>query len=438
MRIPKTLLTPWLVDIGALALIHAVVLLPPWWGLGADVVAPTRAERNTVAAMTAAFLICAWLLRDRALLPGLHTLGRAANTLTGVFGVLLLLIVLLRLDYSRSLLLLYFVTCLIWFQLQLYHRVYFSRIELLQAPGGRQFPLEELRGRLRCRQLKKPELPDARFTGVVADLHSQLPEEWSRMLAEASLRGVPIYDSGLVYETLSGRVPLNYLSDHWLGILQPPFFYVRVKRLIDISAAAAALIALAPLLALIALAIRRDSPGPALFSQRRIGYKGGRFRIWKFRTLRDRDHGDTAAVNPKEVTRVGRWLRRFRLDELPQFWNVLRGDMSIIGPRALTDAAGNEALIPFFRHRHVVRPGISGWAQVNQEYAPDEDIAGTREKLERDFYYIHHQSLYLDVLIAILTVRVILTGRGTHLGAADSIEAAADPVAGDDLKPNAD
>ncbi|MNZ52763.1 UDP-N-acetylgalactosamine-undecaprenyl-phosphate N-acetylgalactosaminephosphotransferase [compost metagenome] len=166
-----------------------------------------------------------------------------------------------------------------------------------------------------------------------------------------------------------------------------------------------------------AILIKLESPGPVMFLQNRVGKGNQDFRIYKFRSMcqNSEQHGAQFAQDgDMRVTRVGKVIRKLRIDELPQFFNVLKGDMSLIGPRPeqRTFVDQFEREIPFYMYRHIVRPGISGWAQVVHGYAADAD--DTRIKIEHDFYYIKHFSLWLDVLIVFKTIRTILTGFGAR------------------------
>lgn len=189
------------------------------------------------------------------------------------------------------------------------------------------------------------------------------------------------------------------------------------KRAFDIAAALALLIFLAPLLIVTAIAIRLDSKGPALYRQRRIGYGGREFHIFKFRSMRldaEKDGACWAAVSDKRITRVGRFIRRTRIDEIPQAINILRGEMSFVGPRPERPEFVRllEREIPHYHERHLVKPGITGWAQVKHEYTAS--VEGARDKLTYDLFYIKHFSLLLDFLIVLMTVRVALLGIGSR------------------------
>ncbi|MFA9199712.1 MAG: sugar transferase [Cypionkella sp.] len=274
-------------------------------------------------------------------------------------------------------------------------------------------------GSIELRPLARPE-PALISPGsaVVADLNADLPDEWERLLARAALEGHPVYHVKQIEESLTGKVDIEHLSENSLGSLIPNRAFADFKGAVDRLVAALALVLLAVPLALVALIIRLDSPGPALFAQMRIG-KGGRpFTVYNFRSMRhqqDRSDERAAAVTAEgdaRITRVGAVIRRLRIDELPQLINVIRGEMSWIGPRpeAYALSAWYEAELPFYSYRHIVRPGLTGWAQVNQGHVAD--LSSVHDKLRYDFFYIKHFSLWLDVLILLRTARIILTGFG--------------------------
>jgi lipopolysaccharide/colanic/teichoic acid biosynthesis glycosyltransferase len=176
------------------------------------------------------------------------------------------------------------------------------------------------------------------------------------------------------------------------------------------------LMVLAPLLPLIALAIKLDSPGPVFFVQERVGRRGRPFQLLKFRTMRPaaREASAWAIDNTDRITRVGKWLRRFRIDELPQFVNVLRGEMSLVGPRPhpVSNFALFNERIPYYSLRAIIRPGVTGWAQVRYGYA--NDLAEEIEKMRHDLYYIKHRSFWLDLRIVADSVKIVLFGRGAR------------------------
>jgi exopolysaccharide biosynthesis polyprenyl glycosylphosphotransferase len=238
---------------------------------------------------------------------------------------------------------------------------------------------------------------------------------------DAYERGVVITPMPLLYERVTERVPVEHVGDNWAvvlpvvneNVLNP---YPYLKRFGDVALSLLALIPYLILLPVIAIAIKRDSPGPVFYTQSRVGRYGRLFNIIKFRTMITDAEKFSGAVfageNDPRITRVGRFLRRTRLDELPQLINILRGDMSLVGPRPERPehVARLQEKIPFYRTRHVVRPGLTGWAQVRYHYGADDHDAMV--KLQYDLYYIRHQSVLLDVDILIRTVGKVLNMAG--------------------------
>jgi exopolysaccharide biosynthesis polyprenyl glycosylphosphotransferase len=189
------------------------------------------------------------------------------------------------------------------------------------------------------------------------------------------------------------------------------------KRLLDLTVASIGLVLAAPLMLLVALAVRLDSPGPVLFRQERLGRGSKPFTLWKFRSMRtdaEKNGAAWAVQGDPRVTRVGRFIRTTRLDELPQLWNVLIGDMSLVGPRPEREMFVRQLMevCPWYEQRLVVRPGLTGWAQIKAPYASsfEESI----EKLQFDLYYIKNLSLFLDLSILLSTARIVLLGRGAR------------------------
>jgi len=237
------------------------------------------------------------------------------------------------------------------------------------------------------------------------------------VLVECGEMGVPIYHVRLAYEILLGKVPLKYLSPKLVPLMSPPFRYMSLKRALDIFLVLFSVPLILPLVLVVSVLVKLDSPGPIFFTQERVGKDGRLFTIIKFRTMRvdaEKHGAQFAASEDARVTRVGRWLRKFRIDEIPQFWNVLKGDMSLIGPRpeqaVFVERFKKE--IPFYDYRHLVRPGITGWAQVMQGYAASEEE--TKEKLEYDLYYVKNLSFWLDYAIFLKTIKTIFTGFGAR------------------------
>jgi exopolysaccharide biosynthesis polyprenyl glycosylphosphotransferase len=241
-------------------------------------------------------------------------------------------------------------------------------------------------------------------------------------LLEMKLEGVQFDPLASVYEEYTGKIAVENLRPSWL-IFSPGFRKGRllraVKLVIDLSVGTLGLVLAAPVMLLIGLAVKMTSDGPALYSQTRVGQHGRVFIIHKFRSMRrDAESSATGAVwarpNDDRVTTVGRFLRRTRLDELPQLWNVLRCDMSLVGPRPerpefVCDLAQQ---IPFYGQRHIVKPGLTGWAQVRYTYAASVEDA--MEKLQYDLFYIKNLSIALDVYIILKTIKTVLLQRGAQ------------------------
>lgn len=259
------------------------------------------------------------------------------------------------------------------------------------------------------------------FHAVVADLaDKRLSVEWEQLLAETALQGTAVYNVLQVRESLTGRLPIKHLYENNLGSLLPSQSYLLVKRVIDmlvILVTAPIVIPIALLIALILKWQNRQSGDSVIFTQRRIGQGGKLFTMYKFRSMvggAEESGAQMANIDDMRVTKFGSFIRQMRFDELPQFINVLRGEMSLIGPRPeqLNFVKHFNETIPFYRYRHIVKPGISGWAQVMHGYAGNEDE--TKVKLEHDFFYIKNLSLTLDLLIVIKTIQTIVTGFGAR------------------------
>lgn len=249
------------------------------------------------------------------------------------------------------------------------------------------------------------------------DRRRRLPME---ALLRCRLDGVRVVEAASIFESLNGQIPLSDLRPSWLVFssgFSKPRLLKSVKRVGEVVLASFALVLAAPVMGLVALAVRLTSPGPVLYRQTRVGEGGRAFPLLKFRTMRadaEKASGPvwaTAGHDPR-VTPVGRLLRKTRLDELPQLWNVLRGDMSFVGPRPERPHFVEKLrrVIPYYDERHAVRPGITGWAQVKFPYG--STLEDAEEKLEYDLYYVKHMSLLLDVAIVLETAKVMLLGRG--------------------------
>ncbi len=230
-------------------------------------------------------------------------------------------------------------------------------------------------------------------------------------------RGVRFVDALPVYEEVFGRIPLSVLDERWMArniTLYSQTYYDVFKRLLDIVVALPALVLSLVFYPFVMLAIKLEDGGETIITMPRVGKSGRIFNFYKFRSMSGNDRGayGEAGTTTLKVTRVGKVIRATRLDELPQLWNLLRGDLSLIGPRPEVPSlvAVYEAEIPYYGVRHLIKPGISGWAQLYHHGDPHHRAAveDTRDKLSYDLYYLKHRSLLLDVIIAIKTVRRLL------------------------------
>lgn len=257
-----------------------------------------------------------------------------------------------------------------------------------------------------------------RISDIVLAITHDMPAELVRTALKCFEQGVRIVPMPELFEQVTGRIPVEHIGNRWLVSLpigrDSRGLYPLIKRLMDIVISVLGLLILAPFFPLLALAIKLDSPGPIFYRPERLGRGGKPFRLWKFRTMvANADRlGDPTFTKKKDnrITRLGSFLRTTHLDELPQFINILKGEMSIVGPRPERYVAELEEAIPFYRTRYAVRPGTAGWALVKQGYA--DGVEDTLIKLQYDLYYIKHLSLSLDIRILVKTVRAMLTLRG--------------------------
>jgi len=245
--------------------------------------------------------------------------------------------------------------------------------------------------------------------------HSALPME---ELLGCRMNGAQVVDFHAFHERLHGRLPLtSLLACHLVFAdgFEKGWVTHQIKRAWELVLTLLFLPLGLPLFVVVAIAIKLDSPGSVFYRQERLGHGGKRYTVWKFRSMHidaEKDGPRLAEKDDDRITRVGYWLRRLRIDELPQLFNVVTGDMSLIGPRPERPCFAEEleTQIPFYHYRTAVRPGITGWAQVKADYALTLDEH--REKLEYDLYYIKNLSLWLDLKILIATIGVVLCGRG--------------------------
>lgn len=292
-----------------------------------------------------------------------------------------------------------------------------TKYKFAYIPVGRAKNLPEQIPMVDCLRLEIPRL-DSTVSAIVTDLHSyDLTKEWEKFIADKTLQGIPVYHHRNIRESLTGRVRINHMYENDLGSLLPSENYMAIKRFLEVLLILISLPITIPIMLVTALVIKLESSGSILFVQQRVGLGGKEFKIYKFRSMSKNSEANGAQMASEgdmRVTRIGRFIRKVRIDELPQFWNIVKGDMSLIGPRPEQKIFVDEfdKSIPFYNYRHIVKPGITGWAQVMHGYAADEDE--TKIKVEHDFYYIKNFSLSLDMLIFFKTIFTMLTGFGAR------------------------
>jgi len=265
---------------------------------------------------------------------------------------------------------------------------------------------------------RPPDEPYGEGISVVVDLRAVLSNEMAQFVSSSNLAGYHVRPLVEVYEEHTGRLPIVHLTDGW-EIARPVARsgYSPVKRVIDTVAVVVTIPLWIALGAVVWIAVKLGSPGPAIYSQARVGRNGREFTLYKFRTMvnnAEENGPQFTAVDDPRIIPGGTFLRKSRLDEVPQLWNVLRGDLTLVGPRPERVEFVEEfrRTIPFYMSRHIIRGGVTGWAQVNYGYADDE--AETVEKLSYDLYYVKHSSLWLDLQILGLSIWTVLTGSGAR------------------------
>ena len=398
---------------------YLVPLIAPWTTSGtADWDLPSTV--NTQLTSVIAALAALFAFQRVTVYPGARAFGFILPAFSTTFGVAAAVLLVSRASYSGSMLLVgYLASVGVTFLLGYFNQRAAPR-RMYYVPVGKIGVVDDA-PEIEWVRMIEPVVPADPDASIVVDLRSPHSPEWERMLARAAISGIPVYHTKQLRESLTGRVQIEHLSENSFGSLLPALGYRGIKRTIDIVACLVLLPLLLPPMIVVALLVRASSPGPILFRQRRMGYRGIPFDMMKFRTMLEQQAttSDAAARQSAmtldadcRITRVGRVLRHSRIDELPQMFNILRGEMSWIGPRpeAVPLSSWYESELPFYAYRHIVRPGITGWAQVNQGH-----VAGLDDvlvKLHYDFYYIKFFSSWLDLLIALRTVGIMVTGFG--------------------------
>lgn len=399
-------------------LLHFVVAHPGHLSAAATIRWDLAAEATFFATT---FAICGgfYLVRSLSSFPVPKNAYFVFPSFALSYAVVAAVMLFARIVYSRGLLVASFALCISWFTIVYSALQKRQQLFLAVVPFGDANQLPAIPGVDWHRMRNVDDLP-LQIDALVADFHADLPNEWERLLADCALRGTVVYQVKQLTEALTGRVQIDHLSENNFGSMVPLVAYLRFKMLADWLLALAMVVPVSLFLGAMCVVIRLGSPGSPIFTQQRMGYRGVPFTVFKLRTMRQ----SAASQDPRaqaitidddhRITPIGRFLRRARLDELPQIYNVLKLEMSWIGPRpeAVPLSLWYESELPFYRYRHVVRPGISGWAQINQGHVAR--INEVREKLQNDFYYIKYFSPWLDAIIVIRTVVTMLTGFGAR------------------------
>ena len=391
------------------------IVLPYWpWHPAAY----TTRQWASVGVVALGFVGTAWNLQSLNFFPGRRSAVAGVPLLIAWYGVFALVLLLWRLPYSLQYIFMGFVLSALWLLL---HSVMLRRQRIARlafVPLGRAMHLDTIPGAVWVRLEQPQPFEGMDVNAIVADLHAPaLTDAWQKFLAECTLQHIPVYNIRQVEESLTGRLRIRHMYENDLGSLLPSPVYMLIKQCLESLLIVLFLPLLLPLMLLVALAIKLDDGGSVFYNQERVGYRGKPFVMYKFRSMTE-----CAELNQQQetvdddirLTRVGRFIRKMRIDELPQVFNVLKGEMSLIGPRAEYKKFADELekQVPFYQYRHIVKPGISGWAQVMQGYVIG--AAETQIKIEYDFYYIKYFSFWLDTLIACKTVKTILTGFGAR------------------------
>ena len=344
------------------------------------------------------------------------------NTITP-FLILVLVLALLQMPFSRGALLLAATVTVVWFWLADRWEKRSEKLQLLMLDDKAQKDLSEHLKRHPDLMTKRVELVNwsespadlGLFDGLLLPVDPKLDIEQQTQLGKAKQMHMRIYTPSAVFELLTARKSRAVMQDPlWQPDGNPA--YDLGKRSIDLLITLVTAPLWIPLALIVAIAIKITDPGPVIYSQWRTGRHGKPFRIYKFRTMvvQKDDIAQFAQTNDDRITRIGKFLRKTRLDEIPQLLNVLLGQMSLIGPRPEQHSFVNQFAteIPSYPYRHLVRPGITGWAQVMHGYASNAEE--TSVKLSYDLYYVSHYSVALDLLIAAKTVKTVCTGHGSR------------------------
>ncbi|MDE2445256.1 MAG: sugar transferase [Alphaproteobacteria bacterium] len=369
----------------------------------------------SVFACLCASLLCLTVLKQLDQYPGIRAIVYVFPVTMLIFGFVALSIVVFRFDYSRYVVLLSFVATIFWLHAHYVSSRHTNSFSFAVIPGGKTDTLQDLPN-VTWHVLEKPTAELSKYSGIVLDLRHDHRPDWEHFVANCVLASIPVYDIKHIAEVMTGKVEIEHLSENNFGSVLPSSTYMRIKRWLDFCLAIVLLPLFFFVIAITAIAIKMDSPGPAIFTQPRLGFRAKAFTIYKLRSMRQAtgNEGSFTSASDSRITKIGKFIRKYRIDEFPQILNVLRGEMSWIGPRpeSLELTKWYEPEIPFYIYRNAVRPGLSGWAQVNQGNVGE--IEHERDKVQFDFYYIKHFSPWMDLLIVFRTIQIMLSGFGSR------------------------
>ena len=373
--------------------------------------------KNVLYGSLISYLLSSITLHNLGRFPGNRPLSYLLPVVAVYMLIMSAVIIFTRLDYSRTALLISWIVLPVITYLEFRLRQKFQKGRYAVIPHGFYKRLIECNPK-KFVALDSPSLEYTDIIGIIVDSNEQLPAEWQQFIADQLSKDTPVIDSVSAYESITGKSPLDHYGELAGHDLLPSQAYLGAKRIFE----SALIISTAPLtlpfVALVAISVKIESKGPAFYVQRRVGKGGREFNMYKIRSMiinnQPCDAKSTTEENDPRITTIGKIIRKSRIDEIPQFLNVLKGEMALIGPRAEAVSSAEELQreIPLFHYRHIVRPGITGWAQVTQGYAMGVD--GTKEKLAHDFYYVKNLSIWLDLDIVFKTIKTMVTGFGAR------------------------
>jgi len=407
-----------ILSIALLVGLSLVIFVPPMLAIGLNFWGHYHdwpVAQSSITASALAYFLLAIIALQFERYPQRHPVSLILPAIVLVYGLIFAGLLLTRTSYSLTIILVSFlvIVLLLIAEILVRNRLHYSRF--LIVPIGDFSGLKDSTHN-KFFTLSMPQIPNDKVDGVVADFSMNAHPGWQAFIADCVLKGIPVFSASELRESLTGQVDTTHLVVNDLGSLQPSRPTLIIKRFIDLSFVLITAPLTLPIMLIIGAWISLDSPGGPFFIHERVGKGGKLFKMIKFRTmyLHDQPAGFTPEGIDLRITPVGRIIRGCRLDELPQFWNVIKDEMSLVGPRPESKALAEWYLrdVPFFAYRHVVSPGITGWAQVMQGYAVG--VEELKIKLAYDLFYIKHFSLWLELLIWFKTLRVMITRHGAR------------------------